>query len=283
MGRTLFFGKLLLRTATANSPSFHHRYLKFYHTSSAAMESSLKFCIVVGLGRNGIGDHLVKKFSSEGYKVAMIARSNLEHLEKEIPNTKSYQCDAGNEEEVAKTMTSIQHDFILGDDDDTSTRIDALMYNVGSGVFKTFENTTYQEFDQSYRVGPAGAFLWVKACLPFMGSGCSIGLTGATGSWRGMPFTPAFAPSKMALRGLAQALARDLGPNKGIHVFHVIVDGMVTTSVSGKYAANKPENEMLNPAEIANVYWQLSQQPPSCWTQETHIAAQGAFGTIASI
>ena len=46
---------------------------------------------------------------------------------------------------------------------------------------------------------------------------------------------------------------------------------------------NKADNEVLSPADVAETYWQLHQQPPSCWTQETHIAAQGAFGSIASI
>ena len=97
-----------------------------------------------------------------------------------------------------------------------------------------------------------------------------------------MPFTPAFAPSKMATRGLAQALARDLGPTKGIHVFHVVIDGIV--NIEGTpMTAQKSENEMLAPAKIAETYWQLHCQPPTCWTQEIHVAAQAAYGSIASI
>ena len=162
--------------------------------------------------------------------------------------------------------------------------IDALMYNVGSGVFKPFEQISFEDFEKSWKVGPGGLFLWTKACLPYMtGSGaCSIGVTGATASWRGMPYTPAFASSKMATRGLVQSLARDLGPNKGIHVFHVIIDGVVNLKSSSS-SEQRPANEMLDPDGIAETYWQLHQQPVSCWTQETHVAAQGAFGSIASI
>jgi NADP-dependent 3-hydroxy acid dehydrogenase YdfG len=74
-----------------------------------------------------------------------------------------------------------------------------------------------------------------------------------------------------------------LGPNKGIHVFHVVIDGLVQLGEESAQKYGKAENEMLNPADIAETYWQLSQQPVSCWTQETHVAAQGAFGSIASI
>ena len=113
----------------------------------ASFVADKKCCIVVGLGRGGIGDSLAKKFSAEGYNVAMVARSNLQHLEKDIPNSKSYQCDAGDPDQVAKTVAAIQKDT-------GSDKIDALMYNVGSGVFKPFESTTYEEFELSWKVGP---------------------------------------------------------------------------------------------------------------------------------
>ena len=45
----------------------------------------------------------------------------------------------------------------------------------------------------------------------------------------------------------------------------------------------KGDNAVLSPELIANTYWQLHQQPANCWTQETHLAAQEAFGSIASI
>ena len=158
------------------------------------MSAAKKLCIVVGLGKGGIGDHLAKTFSSKGYQVAMVARSSLKNLEAEIPNSKSYQCDAGNPDQVSKTIESITKEM--------GGTIAALMYNVGSGVFKPFEKTSYEEFETSWRVGPAGVFLWTQTCLPFMKEGSSIGITGATASWRGMPYTPAFASSKMATRGM---------------------------------------------------------------------------------
>ena len=235
-----------------------------------------KTCIVVGLGRGGLGDAIAAKFSKEGYNVAMVARSSLVDLEKTIPNSKSYQCDAGDPDQVSSTVESIRKD--VGGDD---AKIDALMYNVGSGLFKPIDQTTYQDFEMSWKVGPGGLFLWTKACLPHMAEkGASIGVTGATASWRGMPYTPAFASSKMATRGLAQSLARDLGPSKGIHVFHVVIDGMVRLK-SQTY--ERPANETLDPDSVAETYWQLHKQPPACWSQETHVAAQGAYGNIASI
>jgi NAD(P)-dependent dehydrogenase (short-subunit alcohol dehydrogenase family) len=136
--------------------------------------------------------------------------------------------------------------------------------------------------------------LFTKACLPYMkndGQGNddqsppkSIGVTGATASWRGMPYTPAFASSKMATRGLTQALARDLGPKDNIHVFHVVIDGIVNLGEATKQSfPDKPQHEMLDPVKIADTYYMLARQPNTCWTQEIHVGAGGAYASIASI
>ena len=57
-------------------------------------------------------------------------------------------------------------------------------------------------------------------------TGGTFGITGATASLRGKPFTCAFAAGKGGQRMMAQGLARDLG-KQGIHVFYVIIDGLV--------------------------------------------------------
>lgn len=58
----------------------------------------------------------------------------------------------------------------------------------------------------------------VARVMDARGSGTII-FTGATASMRGGARFAAFAGSKMALRGLAQSMARELGP-RGIHVCH---------------------------------------------------------------
>ena len=54
--------------------------------------------------------------------------------------------------------------------------------------------------------------------------------TGASASLRGKANFAAFAAGKGALRMLAQSLAREFGP-QGIHVAHVIIDGVVEGEV----------------------------------------------------
>src|SRR3970282_784675 len=54
----------------------------------------------------------------------------------------------------------------------------------------------------------------------------TILFTGATASIRGGAQFAAFAAAKNGLRAVAQSMARELGP-KGIHVAHVVIDGMI--------------------------------------------------------
>ncbi len=89
----------------------------------------------------------------------------------------------------------------------------------------------------------------------------TIIFTGATGSLRGSAGFAAFAVPKFGLRALAQSMARELGP-QGIHVAHVIVDGMIDP----KADADAPD--ALQPAAIAAAYEQLHRQPRSAWTHE---------------
>ncbi len=54
--------------------------------------------------------------------------------------------------------------------------------------------------------------------------GGTLVFTGASGSLRGKANYAPFASAKAALRGMAQSVAREFGP-QGIHVGHVVVDG----------------------------------------------------------
>ena len=70
---------------------------------------------------------------------------------------------------------------------------------------------------------------------------------------------------------LAQSLAREVGP-QGIHVAHVVVDGVIDTEVTRtrfpeRYAL-KDRAGILAPDHIAENYWMLQQQPRDAWTHE---------------
>ncbi len=80
-----------------------------------------------------------------------------------------------------------------------------------------------------------------------------------------------FAAPKFALRALAQSLTREFGP-QGIHVSHVIVDGVIDTPKTKEWVIGdgRPDSK-LSPEAIADSYWALHEQGRSCWTHELDV------------
>lgn len=83
-----------------------------------------------------------------------------------------------------------------------------------------------------------------------------------------------FASSKAGLRNLAQALAREFGP-QGVHVAHVVIDGVINgEQVRGRFEEfldGLGEDGALEPAAIADAFWWLHNQPRSAWTHELDV------------
>lgn len=137
------------------------------------------------------------------------------------------------------------------------------MFNVGTWDRAGILEISDELFMQAWRTGCFGGFLVGRAAAEAMlprGRGAII-FTGATGSIRGGTGFAAFAVPKFGLRALAQSMARELGP-KGIHVAHVIIDGMIGQE------GEPPREDVLKPAEIAEAYYQLYRQKRSAWTHE---------------
>jgi NAD(P)-dependent dehydrogenase (short-subunit alcohol dehydrogenase family) len=151
--------------------------------------------------------------------------------------------------------------------------IEVMVFNVGGNVRFPILETTAQKYFKVWEMCAMAGFLAGREAARVMvprGRG-TILFTGATASLRGAAGFSAFAGGKAALRALAQSMARELGP-KGVHVAHVIIDGLIDTAFSrtnfaDRVAAAGPEG-ILNPDHIAEAYWWLHQQPRDAWTFE---------------
>ncbi|ARU54593.1 hypothetical protein OLMES_0490 [Oleiphilus messinensis] len=83
---------------------------------------------------------------------------------------------------------------------------------------------------------------------------------------------------KAGLRTHAQAMAREFQP-KGIHVAHVVIDGLVAGDRASEfgyglgkaYLLSRGEEGSLDPAAVAETYWQLHVQPRTAWTHELEL------------
>jgi NAD(P)-dependent dehydrogenase (short-subunit alcohol dehydrogenase family) len=82
-----------------------------------------RVCVVTGAGP-GNGAAFSRRFAAEGYRVAMLARSEdrLRELETQIPGAKGYVADVGDPDAVRDSFTRIRAD--LGP-------VDVLVHNAG--------------------------------------------------------------------------------------------------------------------------------------------------------
>lgn len=92
----------------------------------------------------------------------------------------------------------------------------------------------------------------------------SIFFTGASASVKGYPGSAVFAMGKFALRGLAQSMARELGP-ENIHVAHFVIDGGIAGS---KHPAAEVPDAQLEADAIAATVLHVHQQHRSAWSDE---------------
>ena len=73
---------------------------------------------------------------------------------------------------------------------------------------------------------------------------------------------------KFGLRGLAQSMARELGP-QNIHVAHFIIDGQIEPP--GQPADPDRPDRRLSPDAIAEAYLAIHRQHRSAWSFEVEL------------
>jgi NAD(P)-dependent dehydrogenase (short-subunit alcohol dehydrogenase family) len=135
-------------------------------------------------------------------------------------------------------------------------------------------------FEKIWRLGCHAGFLFGREAARRMtprGEG-TILFTGATASIRGSSHFAAFAAAKNGLRAVAQSMARELG-TKGIHVAHVVIDGMIdTAAVRARFPDRVKDlgpDAMLDTTAIAELYYQIHAQPRAAWTFEADLRPYG--------
>ena len=229
--------------------------------------------LVAGVG-GGLGFGICQRFAAAGYDVAMVSRKQerLEPLAERINEEgggRAHVCpaDIRDEDTVEELFDRVEAEH---------GPIAAAVFNTGAQYRKAFLEITPDLFEKVWRLGCYAGFLVGRAAARRMlprGAG-SILFTGATASIRGSAEFAAFAASKSGLRAMAQSMARELGP-QGIHVAHVVVDGLIDSPVIrerfAEVIASLPEDGALSPEAIGQAYVDLHHQHRSAWSFEIDV------------
>ena len=245
--------------------------------SSDSEEVRGKVCLVVGAG-SGIGAAVARKFAAEGYVTAIVRRSDTEKLHKLRDSIRqsagechAFQIDATKEGSLQGLVQEIESSI---------GPIACAVYNLGAQLgSRDIERTTPKLFERAMRLGAFGAYELARSLAGPMtkrGSGTII-FTGATAGLRGNAGQHAHAAGMFARRALAQSLGHELGAH-GIHIAHVVVDGMVDSpDTLGKMMPElfqnlkkekMPLQGIIMPKDVADAMFYLHGQPRSSWTSE---------------
>ena len=233
--------------------------------------SSMPSCLIVGAG-DGVGAAIARAIAKAGLAVCVTRRPrHLEQLEALAASIRAdggqahaWGVDARNEAEMIALVDRIEAEV---------GPLQVVVFNIGANVRFPVVDTTAQVYSKVWEMAALAGFFTGREAARVMGprGKGSILFTGATASTRGGAGFSAFAGAKAALRQLAQSLAREMGP-QGIHVAHVVVDGMIDGTFARSIAPDiqtlLDEDAILKPEEIAKNYVWLHNQQRSAWTFE---------------
>lgn len=232
----------------------------------------MQIAVVIGVGPvQGLGAQLCRRFAALGLHVFVAGRTR-EKLDKVVSmieadgnRASAYVADAANEADVIRLFDAAV----------AAGSLSVGIYNAGNNTPGRIVDMEASYFENSWRTGCFGGFLFARETVKRMrGSGGTLLFTGASASLRGRAGFGAFNSSKGALRNLAQALAKECGP-ENIHVGHVIVDGAINgEKIKTRwpdYAEKLGDEGMIGIEGIVDAYEYLYKQPATAWTFEVDL------------
>ncbi|OGC00727.1 short-chain dehydrogenase [candidate division KSB1 bacterium RBG_16_48_16] len=215
---------------------------------------SEKLIAIVGMGK-GISMAVARRFGKEGYRIAMISRSesNLIRYQREL-NGDGYKsfyfvADAGNQDILKKAFAELKAE--LGSPE-------VLVYN--AAIVRTAKPTslTYFNLIEDFKVNVAGALVAVQQVLPAMRNKKRGTIIFTGGGLALNPFLDyaSLAIGKAGIRSLATTLSQELKMD-GVHIVTVTICGWV-----------REQDTKYSPAKIAELYWSLHTKKTSEFKHE---------------
>jgi len=229
--------------------------------------------------RWGVGGAIAQKFAQEGFFTVLTTRreANAARLAAAI-REQGGECvvielDLVSQESISSAFATIRRE--AGDPD-------VLIYNAGylegrdlPPEKELLEHVPLEILDTGLHIAARGPFLVAKEVLPAMrkkGAG-SFFFSNNSSSLRGkkrMTGQSLYYPRVM-MRTLAQVLTEEYSEH-GVHVANIVIDGSIDSPGSRALPRNQNRRDLIiNPVKIAEAYWYLHTQDPSCWTHELQL------------
>lgn len=179
--------------------------------------------ILITGGSRGIGRACVERFVADGHEVHFLYYKNHEAAcaLTDATGARAYAVDVGDSAAVSRVVAEI------GD-------IDVLVNNAGIAQIKLLSDVTDAEWGRMIDTNLSGAFYVSRAVIPAMVRKQYGRIVNVGSMWgkSGASCEAAYSATKAALRGLTQALAKELGPS-GITV-NCVEPGVILTDMNAE-------------------------------------------------
>lgn len=199
---------------------------------------------------HGLGLAIARALAAEGAAVALLARAGdaLDRAAAELAaaggKAAAFAADVSNGAQVAAAVKQVIERF---------GQLDILVLNAGTWQGAPIAETDEALWDRLIDLNLKGAFLTLKASIPWLtarGSATVIGID-SLGGWVGSAGSAAYAASKWGLRGLLESAALELKP-KRVRV-SIVSPHNINSAGRSIEPGSADRDKNLEPAEIASL------------------------------
>ena len=214
--------------------------------------SNTKLALITG-GNRGLGKNTALALAQSGMDIILTYRSKETEAHQVVDEIKGLgrkavclQLDVGETGQFSPFAKQLG--AVLQEEWQRST-FDYLVNNAGTGVHKSFMDTTEADFDQLLSVHFRGVFFLTQMLLPLITDGGRI-INISSGLTRfSVPGHAAYAAMKGAVEVLSRYLAKELGP-RGIRV-NTVAPGAIETDFAGGAVRDNAELNQFVAAQTA--------------------------------
>lgn len=204
----------------------------------------MKTVAITGTSR-GLGLELARHFSSKGYQVIGLGRTN-----PGLTNYLHYTADISDKSQVVEAATRIKRRF---------GTIDILINNSAAFDRNDFDTSDIDNIDRVIDVNVKGTMYVTHQLLPLMTSGSKIVFVNSVAGIREIQHQSVYCASKAALRSFAGVLGQELRERK-IKVSSIHPGGINTTL----WNSNNPypcgvATDALDPQTVVDMIYHITQ------------------------
>jgi len=243
-----------------------------------------KIALITGAG-TGIGKGTALRFAREGAKVVIAAR-RIEKLQEtcalDSQNITWVRMDLNDADERVRALATVV---------ERHGRLDVLVSNGGSQLWKYFEETSDEEIEDIYQTNLASTVRFVKQAVPYLqkSKGNIVIISSCAGRYVLSPSQrlSVYGASKAGLNQFTRAVAPELGP-KGIRI-NAVAPGYVETDFNREFfqtQAGKNETQSLiiytgrDKDEVAKVVDEFTRKFPK---YKDKVASGSVTGNVLTL